>query len=185
MPKPMIEHMHPALVVEYKEVAAAMAAVGLPWILTSVLRTFDEQFALAAQGRSYEMLKSFLAKQVRSDLIDKVKFYENRGFSELAFCNALRKEAKLYLLDKSEWAIVTWTLKSRHLPDAKGYSHAFDGAIVYNGKPTWNYKVDANKSNVPDYLEYGQIVRSVGGLIWGGDFKKPDRPHAELKPIER
>lgn len=68
---------------------------------------------------------------------------------------------------------VTWTMKSKHLQGL-----AFDIAILSDGKPTWNVKVDVNKDGISDYVNAGHIGKSCG-LFWGGDFG--DLPHFEWR----
>lgn len=70
--------------------------------------------------------------------------------------------------------IVTWTRQSKHI---KG--RAFDIAILKDGKPVWDLKVNVNKNDLPDYDEAGRIGEAVG-LRWGGRFPRPDRPHFEV-----
>ncbi|HOL44628.1 MAG TPA: M15 family metallopeptidase [Methanothrix sp.] len=70
--------------------------------------------------------------------------------------------------------IVTWTRKSKHIE-----GRAFDIAILQDGKPVWDVKVDVNADHIPDYDQAGAIGESVG-LKWGGRFKPPDRPHFEV-----
>jgi peptidoglycan L-alanyl-D-glutamate endopeptidase CwlK len=75
---------------------------------------------------------------------------------------------------------VTWTRKSRHID-----GEAFDIAILNDGQPTWDMKVNVNENDVGDYYEAGQLGESVG-LKWGGRFTNqkgescPDYPHFEL-----
>lgn len=68
---------------------------------------------------------------------------------------------------------VTWTLKSKHIDGL-----AFDIAILADGKPNWDTKVNVNQNDIPDYIEAGRIGRQCG-LIWGGDFG--DLPHFEYR----
>jgi len=70
---------------------------------------------------------------------------------------------------------VTWTRKSKHTDRT-----AFDIAILNDGQPVWDVKVNVNENDVPDYLEAGQIGESVG-LEWGGRWSKPDFPHFQRK----
>lgn len=76
--------------------------------------------------------------------------------------------------------IVTWTLDSNHIPrpEDDGGARAFDIAILKNGKPTWDAKVDVNDDDRADYIQAGEIGESVG-LRWGGRFRRPDMPHFE------
>lgn len=62
--------------------------------------------------------------------------------------------------------IVTWTRHSKHTE-----RKAFDIAIIEDGKAVW----EAEKYNRP-----GQIGMELG-LEWGGSWKKPDRPHFQLR----
>lgn len=77
--------------------------------------------------------------------------------------------------------IVTWTRNSRHTQ-----RDAFDIALLLQGKPIWDPKIDIDADHIPDYLEAGKIGESVG-LVWGGRFKnskgqpRPDYCHFELK----
>ena len=80
--------------------------------------------------------------------------------------------------------IVTWTRKSNHVGRiiagglARSVSRAFDIAILHDGKPIWDTKIDVNQNHLGDYAEAGGIGESVG-LRWGGRFKTPDMPHFE------
>lgn len=57
--------------------------------------------------------------------------------------------------------IVTWTHYSRHTK-----RDAFDIALLYDGKPTWDIKIDVDMDKVPDYIEAGKVGESCG-LEWG------------------
>jgi peptidoglycan L-alanyl-D-glutamate endopeptidase CwlK len=122
---------------------------GITFIVTNVLRTPDVQLALYAQGR--------------------------RPLSEV---NELREKAGLPPITQKENRIVTWTLNSKHVAE-RGKSRAFDIAVLREGKPSWDVKVNVNKNEVPDYEELGEIGESLG-LKWGGRWKKPDYPHFEI-----
>lgn len=67
--------------------------------------------------------------------------------------------------------IVTWTRSSLHTKRI-----AFDIAILKEGKPVWDTKVDVNEDHIPDYKQAGEIGEACG-LIWGGRWKNPDYPH--------
>ncbi len=67
--------------------------------------------------------------------------------------------------------IVTWTRNSRHTK-----RDAFDIALLLQGKPVWDTKIDIDNDHIPDYQEAGKIGESVG-LVWGGRWPKPDNPH--------
>lgn len=68
---------------------------------------------------------------------------------------------------------VTWVRHSKHQDRL-----AFDIAILKDGKPTWDVKVDVSNDDLPDYEQAGQIGESLG-LRWGGRFKARDLPHFE------
>lgn len=70
--------------------------------------------------------------------------------------------------------IVTWTHNSRHTQ-----RDAFDIALLLQGKPVWDTKIDVDGDHIPDYKEAGKIGESVG-LVWGGRWKTPDYPHFQL-----
>lgn len=136
---------------------------GVPVLVTCTARTVREQVALYAQGR--------------------------QSTGEV---NRLRMAAGLPpITDGQNEHCVTWTLASRHLIDLddsrtdNDLARAFDVAILANGKPTWDIKVNVNKNEIPDYVEIGKLGESVG-LVWGGRFKNrrtgkacPDYPHFE------
>ncbi len=77
--------------------------------------------------------------------------------------------------------IVTWTRHSKHTT-----KRAFDIAILSKGKPIWDTKVDVNKDDIPDYMQAGEIGKSLR-LVWGGDFvderrrPRPDYCHFQLE----
>ena len=66
---------------------------------------------------------------------------------------------------------VTWTRSSRHTQRT-----AFDIAILNNGKPVWDTKIDVSEDGIPDYQQAGSIGEMVG-LTWGGRWGTPDYPH--------
>lgn len=62
---------------------------------------------------------------------------------------------------------VTWTLKSKHLT-----GRAADLAFLdKRDRPSWDEKYP--------WSELGKSAKHFG-LVWGGGFKTPDRPHVEL-----
>lgn len=56
------------------------------------------------------------------------------------------------------------------------YGLAFDVAILKDGTPTWDTKVDVNDNEVEDYLEVGLLGEKLG-LTWGGRWRFVDLPH--------
>ena len=73
---------------------------------------------------------------------------------------------------------VSKTMKSKHLPQRDGYSHAVDLAPLVGGKPSfvWGKPYD----DVSGAMK--QAAAELGVKIqWGGDWKKfKDGPHYEL-----
>ena len=99
---------------------------------------------------------------------------EEAGLSFIFTCTFRSQEEQneLYKQGRSKPGLkVTWTTNSRHTD-----RDAFDIAIVKDGKPVWDVKVNVNINEIPDYLEAGQIGESIG-LVWGGRWGKPDFPH--------
>ena len=122
--------------------------------ITCTARSLQEQAALYAQGR--------------------------RSLDEV---NSMRLLCGLWALKESEnLHPVTWTLSSLHvtcLDDEdinNDKARAFDVAIVKDGKFIWQLKADTNNDNLNDWEEIGEIGESCG-LVWGGRWKNPDRPH--------
>ena len=74
--------------------------------------------------------------------------------------------------------VVTWTKHSRHTD-----REAFDIAIMRNGRPVWDLKVNVNNDDIGDYFEAGVLGEYIG-LVWGGRFSSPDYCHFELPKEE-
>ena len=96
-------------------------------------------------------------------------------FSVISGDRTQAEQDRLYTQGRTEpGPIVTWTMNSRHLIQADGFSHAFDFAVYIGGKLTWEERY---------YDEVGKhMVRVARDLnipvTWGGDFRKrKDRPH--------
>jgi peptidoglycan L-alanyl-D-glutamate endopeptidase CwlK len=124
-----LEGVHPLLADKMNYlVDFAQRHHGLEVIITQGLRTFEEQDALYAKGRTTPGLK----------------VTDARGGS--SFHN---------------------------------YGLAVDFAIKVDGKLTWEDKIDSNESSGPDYDEVGKMGEEFG-LVWGGRWKKSDRPHFQL-----
>lgn len=72
----------------------------------------------------------------------------------------------------------SWTLNSKHLPQADGLSHAVDFYKVgLDGKADWN--------DWGAYETFARLVQKLAPLydleiVWGGDWKKKDGTHLEL-----
>lgn len=98
--------------------------------------------------------------------------YYAQGREPLTIVNMMRRKAGLWAISAEEnERKITWTLKSKHFDGT-----AFDIALVINGRPTWNLKIDMNANEERDYDEVGRIGESIG-LTWGGRFKNPDKVH--------
>lgn len=151
--KPNLDDMHPVLLERYtafKAIADQIAHV--PYALNCVLRTPAEQRALYAQGRK-----------------------------PLAEVNALRKEAGMpwMITEVENKNKVTWTLRSKHFPNANGKGRAFDIVVLKNGRAeSWDLKWDGDKDSVADYEELARVAEQVGLVAGGHAFG--DWPHFQL-----
>jgi peptidoglycan LD-endopeptidase CwlK len=69
-------------------------------------------------------------------------------------------------------------LKSKHLADSKGFSHAFDFYVLIGGELTWRMEF---------YKECSDVFKSVAeklkiNIVWGGDWISfKDGPHIQLE----
>jgi len=133
-----------------------------------------QEKALRFAGRMAEVGLPWMLTRTRSAQAEQVALYA-QGRQPLVDVNRLRAMVKWQPIRESENFVVTWTMKSKHLE-----GKAFDIAILNDGLPSWDHKVNVNENDLPDYLEAGQIGEEVG-LVWGGRFKKPDSPHFQLK----
>lgn len=61
--------------------------------------------------------------------------------------------------------------RSNHQAHPDGWGHALDFCFLLDGKPSWNLALP--------WKLIGEMAKSLG-LKWGGDWKRPDRPHIEL-----
>ena len=136
---------------QWQEWDARMTAKGIPHKITRVACRIDEQMALYVKGRL-----------------------------PLKDVNRFMVAAGLPVIGQADDNVVTWTLASKHIinPPLIICSFAFDFAILKNGTPTWDIKVDVNQNDIPDYQEAGQIGKDCG-LTWGGDFPTPDYCHLQ------
>jgi len=116
----------------------------------------------------------FMLTRTRATVDEQTALYA-QGRKDLAEVNRLRAVVGWSPIRVRENSYkVTWTMKSRHID-----GEAFDIAILADGQPTWEPKVNVNHNDIPDYAEAGQIAESIG-LTWGGRFKNADCPHIEL-----
>jgi peptidoglycan L-alanyl-D-glutamate endopeptidase CwlK len=67
------------------------------------------------------------------------------------------------------------TSLSNHQVRSDGYGRAVDCAFLINGKPAW--------PETGPWRLYGEAAKALG-LRWGGDWKRPDRPHIELPAVK-
>jgi hypothetical protein len=144
-------HLCPYCRERWPKVKAAIEAA-LPYTagLSFVLRTQEEQDALHAQGR------------MPTDNV-----------------NRIRARVNWPPLKPEENKCVTWVTKSKHQPNAQGFSEAGDIVLqTKDGKAMWDPKADANANHLPDWKEIGAIIEAQG-LKWGGrwgdmcHFEKP------------
>lgn len=63
------------------------------------------------------------------------------------------------------------TVRSNHQVKADGFGHAADCCFIVNGRPSWDEQLP--------WRAYGELAKALG-LKWGGDWKRPDKPHVEL-----
>lgn len=150
--KPNLDDMHPVLRERYEAfLLSAQQLDHVPFVVNCVLRTPLEQKALYAQGR--------------------------RPLEEV---NALRSAAGMQPISQREnLSKVTWTLHSKHFPDANGKARAFDVVVLKNGRtPHWDLKWDDDKDQIPDYEELALRAESVGLVAGGHAFG--DWPHFQL-----
>ncbi len=151
MPDRDLSHLTPALYALCVKHLAACHAEGLDVFVTFTRRTLAEQRALYAQGREC-----------------------------LAQVNALRAQAGLPLITAAENVhVVTWTLKSKHLPGPDGLARAYDIAIRDADGRFWDTKLDRDHDRCPDFLEVAKIGKALG-LECGYFWKHPDPAHFQL-----
>ena len=145
-----------------KLIATSDLELKIKVFVTSVMRTYLEQVALHAQGR--------------------LPLYE---------VNLARKQAKMPPIEQKYNNVVTWTLNSKHiinlddsLPE-NDKSRAVDFGILDRfGKYQGSDKADVNDDNLADYDQLGDLGKRIANeldypIIWGGTFRKPDKPHFE------
>lgn len=94
-----------------------------------------------------------------------------RGFA------TLQEQADLYAQGRTKpGKIVTNAKPGRSYHN---YGLAVDFAILKDGVPVWDSKVDVDEDQIPDYEEVGEFAEGVG-LEWGGRFKSiVDLPHVQ------
>lgn len=119
---------------------------------------------------------------IEPDLRQVVNRCIERGnkFIVLYGIRTLAEQKALYAQGRTtKGKIVTWTIKSRHLPNKNGLSEAVDLAPIKD-----DGSVDWNDLRAFDRLgaEMKASAKEVGvAITWGGDWvKRKDRPHFEL-----
>lgn len=75
------------------------------------------------------------------------------------------------------------TMNSYHMPQADGWGHAVDIALLYKGTVTWENKYYEEEADVILRLAREMFNRSHASITWGGSWKKLyDTPHYQLEP---
>lgn len=134
---------------KFGEFQNKMKIWGIPFMVTSVDRSILEQMALYVQGRL-----------------------------TLLEVNRFRIMSKMSPITEEENKKVTWTLNSKHVTNMfdedlnNDRSRAFDIAIIRDGKPVWDLKINVNENDLPDYEEAAVLARECG-LKAGIDFNDP------------
>ena len=104
--------------------------------------------------------------------------YYSRGRLPLKAVNYLYEQAGMGAITPAQnRSKVTWTLESKHLPDADGKSRAFDFVIIGQNGLEWNPKADTDHDGAVDWQELAEIGKALGlrcGYDWG------DLGHMEL-----
>lgn len=85
---------------------------------------------------------------------------------------SFEEQTKLYAIGRSEGTIGEIVTRSQPGMSLHNYGLAVDFAWFHPGKNPWN---DAN------WAVFGQAVKDVGGLIWGGEWKIKDKPHVQME----
>ena len=134
----------------------AAREIGLDPIVTYTKRTFAEQQALFAQGRS-----------------------------PLADVNALRATAGLPpITAKANQKVVSWTQKSKHLPGPDGLAEAYDLALRQPSGISWDPHQDGNHNFEPDWNELAKVAEGLslptGERLQAG-LRFGDACHFQLK----
>ncbi len=91
----------------------------------------------------------------------------------------VKQQQALYAQGRTKpGAIVTQldgvTKRSNHQLHPDGFGHAVDLCFWVDGKPSW--------AEVNPWDLYGCMVRQQG-MLWGGDWHNPDRPHIEMRKV--
>lgn len=143
MPSRDLAQCVPELADKAKQLIEKCNEMGITIAVTCTSRTQTEQNALYAQGRK-----------------------------TLMFVNELRHDAGLWHIKEPENHVVTWTLDSKHVINAKRpKAEAFDIVLMKNNKPDW--------LDIKTYKKVAEIGKSIG-LKAGADFKRKDYPHFEI-----
>jgi peptidoglycan LD-endopeptidase CwlK len=152
-----LEDLHPWMQGKAKEFIDKCRAEGHKIVITCTARSYQEQVALYSQGRN-----------------------------PIEITNGYRNLAGLPPIDEeTNKRKITWTMNSKHIvnlmddsPD-NDLSRAFDFVVDTGNGLSWDIKVDANADGLADYDEIGVIGESLG-LVWGGRWKNPDKPHFQM-----
>lgn len=148
------------LVPEVRELAKAVedrcAAEGVPILIYCTYRSFKAQARLFREGRTLEKIKEKRDELIRDwDRPDLAQILMDVGPQYGQFVKTKAAPGQSY----------------------HNWRRAFDAVPLRNGECVWG---DKEPEDAKLWNHYGRIVRSVG-LTWGGDWRWPDKPHAQVK----
>jgi len=139
-----IDDLTPPAAAAFRTAQADPDMLNKPFKILCVLRSLLEQEALYAQGRE-----------------------------PLIIVNNRRHKAGMVLITEAEnKKPITWTMKSAHLPDADGKSHAIDiAALDKNGQITWDlmYYNAIGPIFVHHGFKWGVWLRDKNGVLYHTD----------------
>jgi len=115
-----------------------------------------------------------IAKAIQSSPID---------FGILKSLRTVKDQEDLYAQGRTTpGKKVTWTLKSLHIAQKDGFSHAIDVVVYIDGVVSWN---EAYYKELSHYIKEAAKELKVA-IEWGGDWtSNKDYPHYELSKSYR
>jgi len=132
-------------------------------------KIIEFEAALAAAGLGHFRRSCTYRSQAEQNVLWK------QGRAPLAEVNEAREAIGLAPITAAQNVKVTWRTVSVHTS-----REAVDYYVLRDGRAEWNFKVDINENDLPDWEEFGRIARSCG-LEWGGSWRKPDMPHVQWR----
>lgn len=129
---------------------------------------------------SHDLSATSLARLhgVHPDLVRVVKRAATLSSCEIAVTYGVRtheEQVKLYAQGRTApGKIVTWTMASKHIPQADGWGHAVDLAPVINGVIPWN-DLAAFEALQPIMFKAAELEGVK--LVWGADWNHNGVPH--------